>query len=167
MEQVLGAELSAPAQTGCAQPPDAALASDKPRSVAGLRGSFSGGTAKGCRYFQSQNTELARKAKQAYAGADANPTRHLLERKKDPSVSAAPASLPGPTRFAVHKLPVARGRRGSFAAGGLKDLAQAGALPHPLTEHHREQSQKGQDAAGWDRPATTLAVVAQRVNKTL
>lgn len=86
---LLFSELTLSAQTAYAQLLDATLAAQHVRSVADLAGSFNAKTIKGKRYWYFQYTEPAGKLRQIYVGPDGDPVRRLMERKSEPSATAA------------------------------------------------------------------------------
>lgn len=120
-------ELPLTAQTAYAQLFEAALGAEHLRSVADLNGSFNAKTVKGRRYWYFQYTQPSGALTQVYVGPDTEQVRRLVERSKEPGVSAAlgplarSASALGCATVLPRHIRVLRrlSEYGLFQAGGL------------------------------------------------
>jgi hypothetical protein len=93
--QLALADLPLVAQTAYAQLFEAALGADHLRSVADLNGSFNAKMVKGRKYWYFQYTQPSGVLTQVYVGPDTEQVRSLVERTKQPGVSAALGPLAG------------------------------------------------------------------------
>ncbi len=120
-------ELPVSAQTAYAQLFEAALSAEHLRSVADLNGSFNAKTVKGRKYWYFQNFDASGTLRQAYVGPDNDRIRSLVERARQPGITAgleplarAAAALGCTTVARKHGRVLRRlAEYGFFKAGGL------------------------------------------------